>query len=341
MSEPVDPVELYRLVFEKAPVGIFHFDARGIVTAVNPKMAEMLGAPPGGSVGIDMLRLHGEGRDRIAALVAETLQGRPARYEGPYTSLGTGKTFEASAVLSPIRGPDGSIQGGVAIVTDAKAERLASIGALAAGVAHEINNPLVYVMLGLETIERDLARMEARATPEDWERLRAMCREALAGAERMRAIVRELSGEIRRGAVEQAGTSRAPISQPAPRRARVLVIDDEPNLGVTLAAGLRDRADFVSVRTGRAAVDRLLADDAFDLILCDLMMPDLTGIDVFEQIERARPALAGRFVFTSGGAVTERARAFIGRVRRLDKPFRLEDVEALLVNAVHQASPNK
>ena len=124
----------------------------------------------------------------------------------------------------------------------------------------------------------------------------------------------------------------APHEPPAKPVEPGLLIDDEAHLGVTLSVGLRDQADVESVQSGREAVQTLLADDGFDLILCDLMMPDLTGMDVFEQVSRERPALRGRFVFMSGGAVTERARKFLEGVpgQRLDKPFRLEQVEALL-----------
>jgi CheY-like chemotaxis protein len=124
----------------------------------------------------------------------------------------------------------------------------------------------------------------------------------------------------------------APAQVQGGKRPRVLLVDDEAHLGVTLAVGLRDQADVVPVRSGREAVRTLLADDSFDLVLCDLMMPDLTGMDVFEQVGARRPELRGRFVFMTGGAVTERARKFLEQIpaQRLDKPFRLEQVEALL-----------
>src|SRR5258706_9477625 len=196
--------ELHRLVFENAPVGIFHFDAAGMVTALNDAMAEMLGSARG-VVGLNLLRLSGAGRDRIAQLVAEALEGKLGRYEGPYTSVAAGKTFEALALLAPIHGPSGEVRGGVGIVQDvserkriqaqlARADRMASIGTLAAGVAHEINNPLVYVTLGLELIARELQRLRSRqppATDEDWERARAGCADALEGAERGRTIARD------------------------------------------------------------------------------------------------------------------------------------------------------
>lgn len=127
----------------------------------------------------------------------------------------------------------------------------------------------------------------------------------------------------------------APAHVHTGKRPRVLLVDDEAHLGITLAVGLRDQADLVAVRSGREAVHTLMTDDAFDLVLCDLMMPDLTGMDVFEQVAAKRPELRGRFVFMTGGAVTERARKFLEQIpgQRLDKPFRLEQVEALLRRA--------
>src|SRR5262249_58833151 len=110
-----------------------------------------------------------------------------------------------------------------------------------------------------------------------------------------------------RGAAAEWG----PPPAEAGYRPRLLLIDDEAHLGVTLSVGLRDQADVACVRSGEEAVRMLLADDRFDLILCDLMMPDLTGMDVYEQVSRERPLLRGHFVFTTGGAVPQRARQFL------------------------------
>ena len=178
--------------------------------------------------------------------------------------------------------------------------------------AHEINNLLVYVILGLELIERE-AGAEC-----DRERIRALVKDALEGAEKVRALVRDL----------HAPPPIAPAVKAA--RPRVLLIDDDARLVQTLAIGLRDRAELVPVRSGAEAVRLLLADAGFDLVLCDLQLPDLSGIEVFEQVVRERPALREKFVFTTGGAQTDRASAFLAGVQRLDKPFRLEQLEALL-----------
>ena len=62
------------------------------------------------------------------------------------------------------------------------------------------------------------------------------------------------------------------------------------------------------------------------------MMPDVTGMDVYAAITRDHPRLAGRVVFTTGGAFTEEARRFLAEVDnpRLQKPFRVEQLEALV-----------
>ena len=68
------------------------------------------------------------------------------------------------------------------------------------------------------------------------------------------------------------------------------------------------------------------------MILCDLMMPDMTGMDVYEEVERSHPGLAARFVFISGGGVTERSRRFLElhADRVLPKPIDSSQLSRLL-----------
>jgi signal transduction histidine kinase/CheY-like chemotaxis protein len=158
-------------------------------------------------------------------------------------------------------------------------------------------------------------------------------------------IVKELDGEIvvesqiGKGStfrvllpVGIAKTTEGPIAPPLPPpRARILVVDDEPNLAKTLAILLDDHTVEIALG-GEAALARLESDREFDLILCDLMMPIVTGMDVYAAVEARWPVLSERFAFMTGGAFTPRARAFLdacGRPR-LDKPFRAEGVKALL-----------
>jgi CheY-like chemotaxis protein len=89
------------------------------------------------------------------------------------------------------------------------------------------------------------------------------------------------------------------------------------------------RDDLVTVvGSGREAIELLARNPAFDLIFCDLMMPEKTGMDVHEWLEAHHPALAARMVFMTGGMFTPRAHEFLARVEnhRIEKPFELRAI---------------
>ena len=123
-----------------------------------------------------------------------------------------------------------------------------------------------------------------------------------------------------------------PSSIEPARRARILVVDDERPMRTTLAALLSDRYDVVTADSGAAAIGVLKKDSAFDAVLCDLMMPDVSGVDVYAWIQTDAPALAQKVVFMTGGAFTSRARDLLERVpdRQLEKPFELSALSAAL-----------
>ena len=137
--------------------------------------------------------------------------------------------------------------------------------------------------------------------------------------------------EVARANVDPTSAQQAPS-----RRGRVLVVDDEAALAKTLAVALSDEHDVVARGSGREALALLRADDRFDVVLCDLMMPDMTGMDLYEAIVREKPVLASRFVFVTGGAFTPRARDFLDTVpaTRLEKPFEMSSLRELLRDRV-------
>jgi PAS domain S-box-containing protein len=124
-----------------------------------------------------------------------------------------------------------------------------------------------------------------------------------------------------------------PLEEPAPEpprpvavsgpRGRVLVIDDEPMLCSAVERILRPHHDVVLTTLAAEALPRLEAGEQFDLILCDLMMPRMNGMDFHAALQRLRPDLSSRVIFLTGGAFTPQAKAFLERVpnRRVDKPF--------------------
>jgi PAS domain S-box-containing protein len=119
-------------------------------------------------------------------------------------------------------------------------------------------------------------------------------------------------------------------------RKRVLVVDDEASIVRLISEGLWPIADVVSETDPGRALDQIAADPRFDAIVCDVMMPGITGIDLYERVARDRPELASRFVFISGGTYTARARDHLDRVPnpRVEKPFRI----AQLVDAVESVA---
>ncbi len=118
---------------------------------------------------------------------------------------------------------------------------------------------------------------------------------------------------------------RAPLAPT--ERARVVVIDDEVPVARVLQRLLREHEVEV-FHDGAAALERLRHGPPPDAVLCDLMMPGLTGPDVYACVLRERPDLAGAFVFTTGGSFTEETGAFLEqhRDRVLEKPFRTQQV---------------
>ena len=115
------------------------------------------------------------------------------------------------------------------------------------------------------------------------------------------------------------------------RRGRILVVDDEPLVGRSLKRHLSPQHDITTVTRGREAIERALTEP-YDVILCDLMMPDISGADVYDQVTAARPDLAERFVFMTGGAFTPRGREFLQSVSAtvLSKPFDLPLLDATI-----------
>jgi two-component system cell cycle sensor histidine kinase/response regulator CckA len=104
---------------------------------------------------------------------------------------------------------------------------------------------------------------------------------------------------------------------------RVLMVDDEPAIGRSTQLLLAPQHDVVAVTRGRDALDRLAAGERFDVILCDLMMPEMSGIEFHDHLARSAPEYVARVVFMTGGAFTDEARQFLESVGRphIEKPF--------------------
>jgi CheY-like chemotaxis protein len=135
----------------------------------------------------------------------------------------------------------------------------------------------------------------------------------------------------------------AAASQPAlgGERRRLLVVDDEPVIGRLFARVLGSEHDVTVEQEPRAALERIRGGEDFDLIFCDVMMPDLTGPELYRLIAQTRPGLEQRVVFVSGGAVGAETQSFLALTGNvvLDKPFGQEALRAFVRSrfAVHAA----
>jgi CheY-like chemotaxis protein len=112
----------------------------------------------------------------------------------------------------------------------------------------------------------------------------------------------------------------------------VLVIDDEPMLGAAIVRSLSAEHDTWRVGRAEEALARISSGERFDLILCDLMMPEMTGMDFYESVRAMYPDQTDRIVFLTGGAFTARARDFLEAVPnlRLDKTFDIQHLRAIV-----------
>ncbi len=163
--------------------------------------------------------------------------------------------------------------------------------------------------------------------------------------------IRSLGGDIRVVSSPGQGTTfqvilppakawrgNVPVSSHETRaltRPRVLVVDDERLVGEAVARALSEENDVEVVTEARQALARIAKGERYDVILCDLMMPVMTGMDLYAEIVRAAPQLVGRLVFMTGGAFTPRARAFLESVSNpcLEKPLDTSKLRSIIARA--------
>jgi len=162
------------------------------------------------------------------------------------------------------------------------------------------------------------------------------------------SLVTELGGELTvesepgRGSTFRIRLPAALPAQPAPvppvespsvtRRGRVLIVDDHVSFGQSLRMLLSPMHDVTYLPSARKALAQLEAGERYDAILCDLMMTDMTGRQLHEELSQRMPEQALRMIFMTGGAFTPASVDFAGRMSSsvLLKPFQLTELELLL-----------
>lgn len=117
-------------------------------------------------------------------------------------------------------------------------------------------------------------------------------------------------------------------------RHRVLVVEDEGAVAAGLRLLLEQEYQVDVALTGQEALAKL-SSMPFDAVLCDLMMPGMSGIELFRTLAATSPGLEEKLVFMTGGAFTAEAEAFLDEVKnpRVEKPFDFASVDQLLRQA--------
>ncbi len=121
-------------------------------------------------------------------------------------------------------------------------------------------------------------------------------------------------------------------------RGRILIVDDEKGIRVAVERMLREH-ETVQAASGAEAKVLLEKDQGFDLILCDMMMSDISGMDLHQWLAGFYPDLARKLIFITGGAFTPRARDYLAGIEnmRLEKPFDVVNFKKIVNDSIRLA----
>ncbi len=133
----------------------------------------------------------------------------------------------------------------------------------------------------------------------------------------------------------------APIAATSPASLAILVVDDESTLLKLLERVLTPRGHLVETALdGRSALQKFTTR-SFDLVICDILMPDILGTDLYRQAIKTWPYLTDRFIFITGNVVDLETRSFLDTsgLPWLSKPFLPSDVEKLIARLAANLKP--
>jgi CheY-like chemotaxis protein len=246
--------------------------------------------------------------------------------------------------------------------------RDASLGANAAelskelsrlrAVAQEASGPLGFVIANLGFALEEIAALTVELSPQAGagddllarvaraqsalSTVGDALREARQGADHVRLIARDLAGrppenrstashEYGAGA-EGAASAQTPARSASTPRGRVLVVDDEPMIVRAIQRLLEGEHEVCLSTDPVDVVRQVRTGQRFDVILCDLMMPMMSGIDVYNAIRQVDSDQARRMVFMTGGAFTPRVLEFLDATEnaRIEKPLERATLRAAI-----------
>ena len=119
----------------------------------------------------------------------------------------------------------------------------------------------------------------------------------------------------------------------------MLVIDDDLAMANVVALTLSEDHEIRVFTDAREALACMRRGEHFDAIVCDVMMPDMDGVEFHAAISEIPTVSASEVVFMTAGAYTVRAREFLDRIPNpcLEKPFDADTLRALVQRQVSRA----
>ena len=124
------------------------------------------------------------------------------------------------------------------------------------------------------------------------------------------------------------------------KRARILIVEDEP----AMVAGLRDNFEYegyevISASDGVAGLERALRDNP-DLVVLDVMMPQMSGLDVCKQLKAQRPTMPIIMLTARGQEIDKVVGLELGADDYVTKPFSIRELMARVKAVLRRASPH-
>jgi PAS domain S-box-containing protein len=131
--------------------------------------------------------------------------------------------------------------------------------------------------------------------------------------------------------VAQVVSTAAPV-----RRHRVMIVDDEPRVAQALKRMLHGDHELTLASCGAEAIEHVSAGERFDAIITDVMMPNMTGIELFDRLEHVAPDQAMRVIFLSGGVFTAQTQTRLEASGnpQLTKPVSAQELRACVARLV-------
>jgi CheY-like chemotaxis protein len=201
-------------------------------------------------------------------------------------------------------------------------------------LAHEMNNAVAYIITNLNLLTEEIEHLPMPSVQRA--RLLRFLDEASDGGMRVSDLIRQMKvlswGDTPASPVDGDDTWDA---TEGPKR--VLVVDDEPAILTAVHRALKSY-DVVVTSSGAEALEHLQDGSHFDLILCDLVMPEMSGIELHRTLSARDATLGDKMVFMTAGAFTTEARDFLSKVRNpvLHKPFDTKTLRWILAQARRQ-----